>query len=509
MRNKLHLLLLVLFISNDLVFGKNGNKTKLLKAINNKHETNNKENKTRLKRSANDDIENLFLSRKDFPENEHNLQERGRIIKLRPIVEKEPPFWGTRGRRDSSSDETVPDVQLPTYSHHKSSGKMKNLQKLLLGFDDKHRRDEADSPFWGNRGRRNSDESDENDIDLFWANRGRRQDEDPFWGTRGRREEDSPFWGNRGRRDDDEPFWGNRGRRQEPEPFWGTRGRRETIEPFWGTRGKKKIKNRYINKDSIEPFWGNRAKLKEKFKDSIIEALENVQDNISNLAKFKRNDLQSPFWMNRGRDSKLKYLFNGATRERLSSMPSITSKTTSNEGRSKIYEPNTVHDDRIYAEEPRYILVERNSRSSLEDDPFFISRGKKYSALDFVKDARSRRGALEEIVKSVRNDPYYIARGKKDSNSMKVGNSSSLLDQLLKTKDLVCSTIDLTSMKYEGNKVKREATDNERDRRTILKKLALQLQMDPYFVSRGKKSIESDSRSDLEQFINNIKDLCN
>ncbi|XP_050354769.1 uncharacterized protein LOC126776350 [Nymphalis io] len=506
MRIKLLLLLLLLFISNDFVFGKNGNKSKSIKAVNNKHETNKKENKSRLRRSLDDDIESLFVLGKDFPQFDHNLQERGRTVKLRPIVEKEPPFWGTRGRRDSSSDETVSNLQLPMYNHHK--GKIKNLQKLLLAFDGKHRRDEAESPFWGNRGRRNSDESDENDIDLFWANRGRRQDEEPFWGTRGRREEDSPFWGNRGRREDDEPFWGNRGRRQEPEPFWGTRGRRETLEPFWGSRGKKKMKNQYIDKEAIEPFWGNRAKLKEKLKNSIIEELENVQDNISNLSKLKRNDVPYPFWVNRGRDSKLKYLFNGAKRDRLGNMPSITIKTTSNEGRYKLHEPNTVHNDRIYAEEPRYILVERNSRSSLEEDPFYISRGKKYSAIELVKDTRNRRGALEELVKSVRNDPYYIARGKKDSDPLKIGNSSSLRDQLLKTKDLVCSTVDLTSMKHEGNIVKREASDNERDRRTILKKLALQLQMDPYFVSRGKKS-ESYSSSDLEQFINKIKALCN
>ncbi|CAH2095168.1 unnamed protein product [Euphydryas editha] len=486
MRKKIFLLLLLLFISNDFVFGKNGNKSKLIKAFNKKHERHNKENKTRLKRTVDEEIEKLLIPEKDLTVYDHNLEERGRTTKFKPIVENEKPFWGNRGRRESASDETVPDVQLPTSNYHKNVGKIQNLHKLLLNVNEKTRRDEVESPFWGNRGRRGSDESEENDIDPFWANRGRRQDDEPFWGTRGRREEDSSFRGNRETRDDDEPFWGNRGKREEEEPFWGNRGRRETFEPFWGSRGKKKIKNRHVNKDAFEPFWGNRSKLKEKL----------------------QNEMQTSFWMSRGRESKLKHLFNGINRNRIQNLPSVIKESKSNEGRLNHQDPNTVLNDRIYVEEPHYILVERSSRSSAEEDPYFISRGKKYSNLDEA--IRGRRGALEEIVKSVRNDPYYIARGKKNQQYIKIGNSSLSQDELLKTKDLVCSTIDLMLTKYEGNREKRQTKDNERERRTILKNLAQQLQIDPYYVSRGKKSVESYSGSDpFEQFVNNIEILCN
>lgn len=509
MRKKLFLLLLLLFISNDFVFGQNGNKSKSVKVENKKHESHKKENKTRQKRTVNEEIENLFIPEKYLNLHDHHLEERGRTIKLKPIVENETPFWGNRGRRESASDETVPDVQLPSSNYHNHPGKIQNLHKLLLN-DENTRRDDVVSPFWGNRGRRDSDEFEENDIDLIPANGDRIKDDEPFWGTRGRREEDSPFWGNRGRRDDDEPFWGNRGRREESEPFWGNRGRRETFEPFWGSRGKKKTKNRNINKEAFEPFWNqNRAKLKEKLADSIIEAIENVQYNINDISKYKRKELQTPFWMSRARESKLKNLFSGITSNRFQNLPSLIKESTNNEVRPNRHEPNTLHDDRIYAEEPRYILVERSSRSSAEEDPYFISRGKKYNDFALAEATRGRRGALEEIVKSMRNDPYYIARGKKDQHYMKIGNSSLSRDALLKTKDLVCSTVDLLLTKHDGSKEKREIRDNERERRTILKKLAQHLQIDPYYVSRGKKNTELYSGDPLEQFIENIEILCN
>lgn len=505
MRKKLFLLLLLLFISNDFVFGQNGNKSKLVKVDNKKHESHRKENKTRQKRTVNEEIENPFIPEKDLNLNDHHLEERGRTIKLKQIIENETPFWGNRGRRESASDETVPDVQLPSSNYHKYPGKN---QKLLLNFDENTRRDDVESPFWGNRGRRYSDESEENDMDLFPTNRGQIEDDEPFWGTRGRREEDSPFWGNRGRRDDDEPFWGNRGRREESEPFWGNRGRRETIEPFCGSRGKKKIQSRHINNEGFESFSGNRAISKEKLADSIIEAFKNVQDNMNDISKYKRNELQTPFWMSRGRESKLKHLFSGIARNRFQNSPSFTKESTNSEVRPNRHEPNTLNDDRIYAEEPRYILVERSSRSSAEEDPYFISRGKKYGDFELAEATRGRRGALEEIVKSVRNDPYYIARGKKDQYYMKIGNSSLSRDALLKTKDLVCSTVDLVLTKHDRSREKRAIKDNERERRTILKKLAQHLQIDPYYVSRGKKNTELYIGDPLEHFIKNIEILC-
>ncbi|XP_052744364.1 uncharacterized protein LOC112044541 [Bicyclus anynana] len=511
MRRKIILLLTLLLVSDD-VFGKNGNKTN--KQTKRFHKTNNNDSKhkfnARVKRSLS--TEKILLSNKDVineDSNQYNyLDNKEKTLKLKSIDDQDSPFWGNRGRRESSSDETVPDVQLPNPKYKQN----KNLYKVILNLDPKFK-DEV-SPFWSNRGRRSSDESKDDDPpeDFFWANRGRRQDDDPFWGTRGRRQDDeNPFWGNRGRRDnlissfssskdridDEEPFWGNRGRRQEQEPFWGNRGRRDSFETL--IHGKNKLKSLYLYKDVINN--------KNELKDSVIDAISDLKNNNGNYERNRRDD-HTPFWINRGRDSKLKSLFNGIARNRMEYNPNTANNNLENEPHTKTFQQNTVHDDRIYAEEPHYILVERSSRSSAEDDPFFITRGKKHSSY-MNKATRGRRGALEELVKSVRNDPYYIARGKKDY--INVGKSNATQIQFLKTRDLICATVELLTMKYsEGNKVKRQAIDNDRDRRTILKKLALQLQMDPYFVSRGKKDDVSNIDTDaLEQFINKVIVLCN
>ncbi|XP_045779082.1 uncharacterized protein PF11_0207-like [Maniola jurtina] len=529
MRKKITLILTLLLISDD-VFGKSGNKTKQIKTVHKNYSSKHKVNSARVKRSLDDGTEKIFGKENIINEsNQYDyLDGRGTDSKLKSVVEKQIPFWGSRGRRESSSDETVPDVQLPTPKHNKYS---KNLYKLLLNSDDQSN-DEV-PPFWASRGRRDSDDSKDDDSPQFWASRGRRQDEEPFWASRGRRQEDNtPFWASRGRRQEDNtPFWASRGRRQEDDmPFWASRGRRQDDDtPFWASRGRRQDDDTPFwasrgRRESFEPYPGhgrNKAKLhysyedllnqKTYLKNAILDAIDDLGKSNNNFERNRRKDIEAPFWMNRGRDSKLKTLFNGLSRNRMQYNPSTSNKVSANELHSKTFQQNTVHDDRIYAEEPHYILVERSSRSSAEDDPFFISRGKKYSKANFnlAKAPRGRRGALEDIMKSVRNDPYNIARGKKDY--VQIGNSNSTESQFIKTKDLICASIDLLTMKHsEGNKVKREVLDNDRDRRTTLKKLALQLQMDPYFVSRGKKDGGNNIKlDDLEQFINKVMILCN
>lgn len=125
-----------------------------------------------------------------------------------------------------------------------------------------------------------------------------------------------------------------------------------------------------------------------------------------------------------------------------------------------------------------------------------------------MKAARDRRGAIEEIVKTVRNDPYYIARGKKDADmpaGTKVNSTSE--EDFLKVKELICAAIDMVSAQQHNGKAKREL-DNDRDRRSMLKKLAAQLQMDPYYVSRGKKSENASNRNHLLEFITDVADKC-
>ncbi|XP_045504416.1 uncharacterized protein LOC123701047 [Colias croceus] len=431
-------------------------------------------------------------------------------------IEEDIPFWGSRGRRESSSVEHKQERLKPKERY--------NCNGLCFPFDSDERND---IPFWGNRGRRDS--SSQSSENTLWDERFRRQDDD---------DEDSPFWGSRGRRDDDIPFWGSRGRREnsldskqylssskspdveddEEIPFWGNRGRRrmnkekshslDEPEPFWGSRGKKeKYKFRSTDDEEQIPFWGNRGRRMSGL-DSYSNRGDDY-DDLDSMSKMKRRELSSSFWANRGRESRLNNLFTGPIRNRIQNMPTTNdlNKEVSKGFHIKPSEQNTVHDDRIYAEEPHYILIERSSRASAEDDPYIITRGKKYSSyFHLPKAVRDRRGAIDDIFKSVQNDPYYIARGKKDS-FVKVGNTIMSMQSLNRDKEAVCALVKSVLSKPEGTKTKREVNDSERDRRTILKKLAAQLQQDPYFVSRGKKDA-SDNEKKIKGFVEQIIEMC-
>ncbi|XP_021186763.3 uncharacterized protein LOC110373740 [Helicoverpa armigera] len=529
MRKKVQtFLLFVLIITTDVVLGK-ANKTKSFKTYHKKHSSlKEKPENERIKRSLNDDDDRPFWPNRGKKQigNEPNYyntkydseyENPQKYPKSNDKVMKEQPFWGNRGRRDSSLENIYGfPVDYPSYSV-KSCERCSDFDETSEEFKYmKERRDDFIAPFWGTRGRRNSLEVEGSDDDPFWGNRGRRQEKEPFWGNRGRRTENEPFWGNRGRREE-EPFWGNRGRREDVEPFWGNRGRRDDTEPFWGNRGRRQTDEPFWGnrgRREEEPFWGNRGrrKLSEPnwirkmdLKESILNAINAVEDDIENLSRLKKSNTDpNSFWSGRGRDNKLSGLFNGPSRGRSNLVKSgrLHGQTT---------EPGTVLDNRMYVDEPNYILVERTGRSSAEaDDPYYISRGKKYYInYSLEQAARDRRGAIEEIVKSVRNDPYYIARGKKDIDILKNGTSSARKEEFAKAKELICAAIDLITIKNDGGKVKREIDDNDRDRRTILKKLAAQLQMDPYFVSRGKKNQISGDKDYLQDFISNVAEKCN
>ncbi|XP_063537717.1 uncharacterized protein LOC134747079 [Cydia strobilella] len=490
MRKRLHILALTLLILSSNAFG-GGNKTKTAKTA----------QKTHLKEKAADRIKRFA----DYDENDGQFwANRGKrqvthkyltkddidqeVNRKFPNINNEPPFWGNRGRR--SSEENYNDLSYSDLVSGNNDYYSFTTEQNLKGHPSLKDRRENTLPFWGNRGRRNSDELPvDNDVGPFWSSRGRRQEEEPFWGTRGRRENNLPFWGNRERRDN-EPFWGSRGRREENEPFWGNRGRRQDEEPFWGNRGKK---------EDEEPFWGNRGRRKKDLKESIMEAINKVESDIDYLSRLKEDTTKfnARFWKNRARDSQLKYFFDGNRMKNQHGVERIPFELTVKPSVS-----STLFDDRIYADQPHYILVERSSRSSAESlDPYFISRGKK----KYFKTSRGRRNAIEEIVKSVRNDPFYIARGKKDFQDMKLTHPKTH-DGFLKAKELICATIELTLMNNENKDVKREINE-ERDRRNILKKLAAQLQNDPYFVSRGKKN--ESKENEVEEFISQIAPMCN
>ncbi|XP_063385062.1 uncharacterized protein PF3D7_1120000-like [Cydia fagiglandana] len=505
MRKRLHILALILLILSSNAFG-GGNKTKTAKTA---QKTHLKEKATdRIKRSADyDENDEQFwanrgkrqVTHKDLTKEYIDQEVNRQFPNIKNKLYNEPPFWGNRGRR--SSEENYNDSDLGSGNNDYYSF---TTEQKLNGHPSLKDRRENTLPFWGNRGRRNSDEIQvDNDVGPFWSSRGRRQEEEPFWGTRGRRENNLPFWGNRGRRDNEpfwgsrgrreenEPFWGNRGRRQDEEPFWGNRGKKEDEEPFWGNRGKKEL-------DTTEPFWGNRGRRKENLKESIMKAINKVESDIDYLSRLKKDatKFNGHFWKNRGRDSQLKYLFDSNRMKNQHGVGRIPFELTVKPSVS-----STLFDDRIYADQPSYILVERNSRSSAESlDPYYISRGKKY-----FKTSRGRRNAMEEIVKSVRNDPFYIARGKKDFQDMNLTHPNTH-DGFLKAKELICATIELTLMNNEGKDMKREINE-DRDRRNILKKLAAQLQNDPYFVSRGKKN--ESKENEVEEFISQIVAMCN
>ncbi|XP_049884511.1 uncharacterized protein LOC126379739 [Pectinophora gossypiella] len=516
-----HLFLLILVGIIGITLGKDNNKTKLITGHKRHSYSQVKANYVRSKRALGDDEED----RPFWPHRGRRFPSYGKSDHERaPKMDKDPPFWGARGRRDRSALENYVGQEYPTTSTNAKlfATNCKQCIKTFVKNEQtdlefsKERRDELSSPFWGNRGRRNSDDTAE-ENEPFWGNRGRRQSDEIS-------EENNPFWGNRGRRnlddnaEDNDPFWGNRGRRnsdesaEENDPFWGSRGRRQEEPVFWGSRGRRYDANAYDVEDP--PFWGNRGRRdyknrrREALKKVLKEAINTVEDNIESLTRMRRDNKFVPnsFWTSRGRDSQLKYLFKGRRHRYqnptfLNASPDIHLKPTA---------VSTVLDDRIFAEEPHYIVIERSSRSSGEDDPFFISRGKKeFIRSHYSKAVRDRRGAIDELVKSVRNDPYYIARGKKDQPDIINGNSTSLHKELGKAKELICATIDLIFIKNEDGKTKREVNDNERERRTILKKLAAQLQMDPYFVSRGKKNESDINEDNLEEFFYEVSSKCN
>ncbi|XP_059046881.1 uncharacterized protein LOC131842359 [Achroia grisella] len=538
MRKKLYIFLLfLLIISTNIVLGNGANKAKIAKLGQTKHNSV-RSNGDRIKRSLYDEDERKLKKPSGGQKYIHDYKTTADYDNK---LTKGLPFGANRVKRFDTIQDKVYDIENsgdfnsnPVFLNKYCSNCFPTNDRYdELTENIKHRREDIEEPFWGNRGRRSNEEVEDLSPGPFWGNRGKKQEDDPFWGTRGRRQDDSPFWGNRGRRDDepfwgnrgrrqDIPFWGNRGRRDVVEPFWGNRGRREESEPFWGNRGRRKESEPFWGsrgrRQESEPFWANRGRRdsdifwasrgrrKQDLGQSLLDAIDDVQGNIENLSRLK--DSQTSFWANKSRDRKLKSIFTG-TASRLPHLPSMYNTGIANNLKGS--EPGTVHDNQMYAEEPHYIIVERSSRSSAEDDPYFISRGKKYSInYDLSQIARDRRGAIEEIVKSVRNDPYYIARGKKDVENVKIANYTKLQDELQKAKELICSTIELLSIKNNGNKTKRTLDDNDRDRRTILKKLAAQLQIDPYFVSRGKKSDESNNIDDhLEDFINEISTQCN
>lgn len=525
MRRKVQtFLLLILIITTDVVLGK-GNKTKTFKTNHKKHSSlKEKSDNDRVKRSINDDDDQPFWPNRGKKQIDNDptyyntkfnndFDNNQKFVKSTDKAMKDQPFWGNRGRRDSSVENKYgyvvdfPDYFVKHCEHCTEYGQKPDEYRNMID-----RRDDYMSPFWGSRGRRNSAELEGSEDNPFWGNRGRRQEQEPFWGNRGRRTENEPFWGNRGRREE-EPFWGNRGRRDDVEPFWGNRGRRDDSEPFWGNRGRRDVDEPFWGnrgRREEEPFWGNRGRRKvtvpnwirkQDLKESILNAINVVEDDIENLSRLKKSNVDpNSFWSSRGRNNKLSVLFNGPARSRTNKMGRYGLTT----------EPGTVLDSRMYVEEPNYILVERSGRSSAEiDDPYYISRGKKYYInYGLEQAARDRRGAIEEIVKSVRNDPYYIARGKKDIDVTKNGTSSTFKDEYVRAKELICAAIDLILIKSDS-KVKREVDDNDRDRRTILKKLAAQLQMDPYFVSRGKKNQISGEKDHLQDFISNVAEKCN
>lgn len=549
MKRKIYVFILIqllLLTSNQA----DGNKAKEKNNHSNNSNTatvKNKINVERIKRSLDtDEDEKPFWANRGKKQSEENyvnyghntgFESKQRQVKYSDPLSKEPPFWGNRGRRDDSTENKN---YLFEWAQKYSPEAFKYMPARTCKFTCKNPfysskpnevyiydnfKQTQETPYWETRDRRNPD-SDYSDKDIhepFWGNRGRRVEEDsPFWGNRGRRneEESSPFWGNRGRRQDENPFWGARGRRDDP--FWGARGRREESDPFWGNRGKREDDSPFWGnrgkREDDTPFWGNRGRRKENdLKEAILNAIHDVEDNIIDLSNSRRSSQEpilnlgtkATFWENRNRDSKMKYLFNGKPRTKFYNHFIEATNRESN-ALNKLFEPNTYYNEKVYAEQPHFILVDRASRSaSFEDDPYIISRGKKKTKSDYLKSARDRRGIIEEIVKSVKSDPYYIARGKKTIKDDITSPINYTLDELSKTKNLICSTIDLMNVQKSGNKTKRDIVDSDRDRRTILKKLAAQLQMDPYFVSRGKKDKELEKNEDyIEEFIRHVAEMC-
>ncbi|XP_075221383.1 uncharacterized protein LOC142324436 [Lycorma delicatula] len=163
----------------------------------------------------------------------------------------------------------------------------------------------------------------------------------------------------------------------------------DKLDPsFWPTRGRRSSDS---SEENQPPFWANRGR----------SLSERRLDDLQNLLDERTIDLNSaedapPFWANRGRN---------------------VHKICNNEKR--------ISEGNLYAEEPRWVLLDRRDLDNVRPDPFWVARGRR-ALLDTLGTAptefwaaRGKKAPIKKSVEAIRalgltNDQFWPARGKRD-----------------------------------------------------------------------------------------------
>lgn len=134
-----------------------------------------------------------------------------------------------------------------------------------------------------------------------------------------------------------------------------------------------------------QPQWSERSGFcSQGVCDGWLKADKSCKSNIC-LKRGIRQEEMGPFWANRGKKNP------------------------------------TYKSDQLYVQEPHWILVRRDDDSSLLDyDPFFITRGKKYTMMPDVEGEDTMKNYVKDL--SIRDrreygsdeSPFFAARGKKN-----------------------------------------------------------------------------------------------
>ena len=294
----------------------------------------------------------------------------------------------------------------------------------------------------------------QNEDDLFWVARGRRQYEVPFAAEYGQ-----PFWASMSRLHDlvpeeklsrvsrsrltengflesvEEPFWAARGKRSSfkfveglqhrfgvPKSLsgnalcWSSRCRRLAADDSRNVRGF--LKSLPVD----EPFWAARGK------KSDLHGEEEPRDRCRLPIHMSAEE---PFWAERGKRSAADGSEESRQRRRLLELTSLN-------------EPAWIKQPALHcaqrSESKRGLL----DSLSLED-PFWVSRGRRKDGelgekpqrrgglMDSLSDdgsfwaARGRRGFLDSVSTE---EPFWAARGKKESLLMTSPSAEELLSQV-------------------------------------------------------------------------------
>jgi len=294
----------------------------------------------------------------------------------------------------------------------------------------------------------------QNEDDLFWVTRGRRQSEVPFSAEYGQ-----PFWVSMSRLHDivpDEKF-----SRASRSPLTENGFLESAEDPFWAARGKK---NSFKFVEGLRHGYGVPKSLSGNGLCWSLRCRRLAIDDSRNVRGFLKSlPVEDPFWAARGKKSALQD--EEELRDRCRLLISMSAEEPFRAERVKRSAADGSEESRqrrgllelISLNEPAWIkqhalhcgqrsTTKRGLLESLSvEDPFWVARGRrKDSELgekpqrrgDFLDSlstdkpfwaARGRRGFLDSVSPE---ETFWAARGKKESILMTSPSAQELLSQV-------------------------------------------------------------------------------